>query len=118
MVRPWNERSKTTYSKRPCALPDASARTSSAPSHASVPELQKKTFEGKARATRRSASAVVGSVWNRLLVWMSLPACSRMALTHRAVAVAEAVHRDPGREVEVGAAFLVEEPRTLAARRG
>ena len=34
-----------------------------APSHASVPELQKKTFDGKARETRRVASALPGSVW-------------------------------------------------------
>ena len=34
-----------------------------APSHASVPELQKKTLEGKARSRRRWASSLPGPVW-------------------------------------------------------
>ena len=50
-----------------------------AASHASVPELQKKTREGKARATRRSASADATSVWNRFEVWMSCAACFLIA---------------------------------------
>jgi hypothetical protein len=34
-----------------------------APSQASVPEFVKKTFDGKASATSRSASRLAGSVW-------------------------------------------------------
>ena len=80
MDRPWNECSKTTYSIRPCSLPIRRANFI-APSHASVPEFVKKTFEGKARRTSRSASALPGSVWKRLLAWMRVSACFLMAAT-------------------------------------
>jgi hypothetical protein len=79
-VRPWKERSKHTNSVRPAARPTFLANFM-APSHASVPELQKKTLDGNARARRRSASAEAGSLWKRLLAWMSCPACLRIAAT-------------------------------------
>ena len=78
--RPWNECSKTTYSIRPWSFPMRRANFI-APSHASVPEFVKKTFDGKASFTRRSASAVAGSVWKRLLAWMSFSACFLIAAT-------------------------------------
>ena len=60
--RPWKECSKTTYSVRPCSFPMRRANFI-APSHASVPEFVKKTFDGKACATRRAASRLAGSLW-------------------------------------------------------
>ena len=80
IVRPWKAFSKATYSVRPCSLPMRRANFI-APSHASVPELVKKTFEGNASRTSRSASALAGSVWNRLLVCISRSACFFTAVT-------------------------------------
>ena len=80
IVRPWKERSNATYSMRPCSLPMRRANFM-APSQASVPEFVKNTFEGKASRTRRSASALAGSVWNRLLVCISVSACFLIAAT-------------------------------------
>ena len=59
--RPWKECSKATYSVRPCSFPMRRANFI-APSQASVPEFVKNTLEGKASATRRSASRLAGSL--------------------------------------------------------
>ena len=80
MLRPWKACSKQTYSVRPCSFPIRRANFI-APSHASVPEFVKKTFDGKASLTRRSARALPGSVWKRLLAWMRVSACFLMAAT-------------------------------------
>ena len=64
----------------PCSFPILRANFI-APSHASVPEFVKKTFDGKASATRRSARALPGSLWNRLLAWMRVSACFLIAAT-------------------------------------
>jgi hypothetical protein len=80
IVRPWKEFSNATYSVRPCCLPMRRANFM-APSKASVPEFVKNTFDGKASLTSRSASALAGSVWNRLLVCMSVSTCFLIALT-------------------------------------
>jgi len=60
--RPWKECSNATYSNRPASFPIRRANFM-APSQASVPEFVKNTFEGKARRTSRSASALAGSLW-------------------------------------------------------
>ena len=61
-MRPWNALSNATSSVRPAGLPMRRANLIAA-STASVPELEKKTRDGKASATRRSASALTGSLW-------------------------------------------------------
>ena len=80
MVRPWKAFSNATNSVRPCSLPMRRANFM-APSKASVPEFVKNTFEGNASRTSRSARALAGSVWNRLLVCISRSACFLTALT-------------------------------------
>ena len=59
IVRPWKARSKATNSVRPSGPPMRRANFIAA-STASVPELQKKTFDGNASPASRSASACVG----------------------------------------------------------
>ena len=112
-VRPWKEPSKATSSVRPCAPPMRRANLIAA-STASVPELQRKTLPGKASATRRSASVA------RRLVVVQVAGVDHAARLladggdDLGVAVAEAVHADAGREVEVGVARGVGEARPLA----
>ena len=89
-----------------------------APSHASVPEFVKKTFDGNASATRRSASAA-----RRLVVVEVARVDERLRLLldrgdDLPVAVAEAVHRDAGGEVEPLAAVRVPEPGRPCPSRG
>ena len=120
-ARPWSGRGRSARSRRtrtgPASRPMRRANFM-APSHASVPELQKKTLEGKARATRRSASAARGLGVEQVARVDQLAGLLADGLHDGAVAIAEAVDRDPGREVEVGPALLVEEPRALAGDEG
>ena len=58
-MRPWKPRSNATNSVRPAGPPMRRANFIAA-STASVPELQKNTFDGNASPARRSASAWTG----------------------------------------------------------
>ena len=116
IVRPWKERSKATYSIRPCSFPIRRANFI-APSQPRCPSCVKKTFDGKA-----SRDEALGERARGLGVVEVARVDERLGLLldggdDLRVAVAEAVHRDAGGEVEARAAVLVQEARPLPLTR-
>ena len=101
MVRPWKERSKQTYSKRPGLVPDA-PRELHGPFPRLGPRVAEEDLRGEGEGDQALGERARGLGVEQVARVDELARLLADGLDDRAVAVAEAVHRDARREVEVG----------------